>query len=461
MNEKERQELLSLLNVPMFNLDEHLLLLFEYFLEATQPKKEEWFSSILPDQTFDDLFVRRLLSELNKKIEQYFIWKQLENREGIKSLLLLSAYRERRLYRHFDGLKRRKTKPDLFEYASDSFFYEYQYLAEEDKKTTEMGLRIPKTNTAENLLQLDLFYITEKLRFFYEIDNSKHIIETDDLIHLRDETIQLAQSPPFNEYVQIQLYLKILDTLPPISSDVAFKESKELFIKNLSLFGDREKRFFYLALINFWIRKINKGVPDALRQCFQLYQEMEKQGLLVQGEHITPWSYKNIITAALLLNEVNWAQRFITKYKDALREEHRTDAFYFNSAKLNFALKKYGKVLSNLQKVEHEDIFYGLDSRILLMKSYYYTHEIEALLSLTDSFRIYLKRKRKIPDERKKRYLTLIRFIRNYFHTNPRDLARFKRLKKNIAASPKFIEKNWLTEIVEKKIKEVEKLYNK
>ncbi len=225
------------------------------------------------------------------------------------------------------------------------------------------------------------------------------------------------------------------------------------------LLSQAEEYDIYQALVNFCIRKINKGEPESLLKCFQLYQEMEEKDLLIQGKYLRPWTYKNIITAALRLNEVNWTKNFIHKYKNKLSEEHRDNAFYYNSAKFNFHLKKYDKVLSFLQKVEYEDVFYGLDARTLMMKIYYLKDETDALTSLTESFRIYLRRKKRMPKERRKTYLNFIKFVKKLSLSHPRDYQTLRQLRNKIEETPKVADKTWLLDAVAEKIKKVETVY--
>ncbi|MGK0389229.1 MAG: hypothetical protein ACI94Y_001969 [Maribacter sp.] len=99
-----------------------------------------------------------------------------------------------------------------------------------------------------------------------------------------------------------------------------------------------------------------------------------------------------------------------------------------------------------LQKVEHDDIFYGLDICALLMKVYYSQNEEEALFSLTDSFRIYFRRKKKIPTERRKTYLNFIKFIRRLITIHPRDYKKIKALKLKIENTDKVADKAWMLE---------------
>src|SRR5690606_2223412 len=120
---------------------------------------------------------------------------------------------------------------------------------------------------------------------------------------------------------------------------------------------------------------------------------------------LTPWSFKNIVTNGLRLSEFDWVEKFIHDYSSRLDEKHRENAVTFNLAQLFFYKKDYPKVISHLSQVEYEDITYNLNSKTLLMASYFELDELEALNSLLDTFRVYLNRNKKIPATRRKHYL--------------------------------------------------------
>lgn len=460
---KEREEFLELLQSSFFNKDKVLVSLFQFFSVTGNCDRRVWFSSCFPDKIYDDLSVRRYLSALNRLLEQYLILKELQEKENYQKELLLPALRKRILTKHYKArlTKTSSVSKSSLDLTSDFFLHQYRMSCEKEKFSLQLNQRKPKEDTEEGILQLDLFYIVEKLRNICELHNSKTIFEMEGQTYLNDEVILLARKEPFNNYPQVKIYSLLLETITQNNKDDAFYELQGLIREHSHLLSIYEEREIYLALVNYCIRKINQGNKESLAECFGLYKKMAEKNLLVSGKNISPWTYKNIITAALRLNELEWTFQFITNYKKQLAEEYRENAFNYNLAKYNFHLKKYHKVLDLLQKVAHDDIFYGLDSRTLLMKVYYNLNEEEALFSLTDSFRIYLKRKKRIPRERRKTYLNFIKFIRRLVTLSPRDYPKLKTLYSKIEDTNKVADKAWILEKVEIKYRMVEYLYKK
>jgi hypothetical protein len=450
LSKEEKREILKMLASPFFNKEKLLLSLFAYFIDEVCPSKEDWFLKEFPSKVFNDLVVRRYLSSLNKLLEQYLTWKELETKEDSKKELLLAALRKRMLNQHYQSRFSKTVKSDKssLDFTSHLFLHQYQLSCDKEKFNKQLNQRQPKENTDEGILQLDLFYVIEKLRHICELHNSRTIFELEERSYLNDEVLELAKEAPFNTYPQVRIYTLLLETITDPDNETAFYELQLSIEKNASLLSPYEEREIYLALINYCIRKINKGNKKSLEECFLLYQKMEKNSLLISGKYISPWTFKNVITAALRLNELEWTVIFIKNYKNKLVEEYRENAFNYNMAKYNFHLKKYHKVLPLLQKVEHDDIFYGLDTRALLMKVYYIQGEEEALFSLTDSFRIYLRRKKKIPAERRKTYLNFIKFVRRLITIHPRDYKKIKALELKIKNTDKVADKAWMLEVI-------------
>jgi len=68
--------------------------------------------------------------------------------------------------------------------------------------------------------------------------------------------------------------------------------------------------------------------------------------------------------------------------------------------------------LSFLQKVNLSDTAYHIETKTLMMKTYYELQEMIPLFSLFDSFNIYLRRSKSISAERKSRYTYFIKYLK-------------------------------------------------
>jgi hypothetical protein len=216
--------------------------------------------------------------------------------------------------------------------------------------------------------------------------------------------------------------------------------------KYILKFPELEAKEIIYSALNYSIRQINKGKREFLREIFELYQEaLDKELLYINGE-LSPWAFKNIVISALRLNEFEWTESFINNYNEKLNVKYRENALSFNLAQLYFYKKEYHRVIQMLQQVEYDDLSYHLNSKSFLMGSYFELDEMEALISLLDSFRVYLNRNKNIPNSRKTHYLNMIKVVKKLAKIIPGDSKQIEKLKKEIVELNAIASKGWIME---------------
>ena len=102
-----------------------------------------------------------------------------------------------------------------------------------------------------------------------------------------------------------------------------------------------------------------------------------------------------------------------------------------------------------LRFVEYDDITYNLNSKAILLQTYYETDEIESLYSLFESFRVYLNRSKSIPEGKKSDYKNLIKFTKKLTRIQPGDEKALHKLKDEIKETKRLASRKWLEEKIE------------
>jgi tetratricopeptide (TPR) repeat protein len=217
-------------------------------------------------------------------------------------------------------------------------------------------------------------------------------------------------------------------------------------------FPKQEALQLYYSAINYCIRRINKSDQKFLEESFQLYNELVENEIIFINDELSPWDFKNIIVLALRLGKYNWTEGFILNYNHKLPETSRENAVTYNLAQLYFYQKQYEKVIEQLQNVEYEDVSYNLNSKSMLIATYYEMDEIEPLYSLFESFRAYLNRHKDISNERRKLYSNLIRITKKLTKLSPGDAKSLEKIKTEMTQTKNIASANWLKE----KISELE-----
>ena len=76
----------------------------------------------------------------------------------------------------------------------------------------------------------------------------------------------------------------------------------------------------------------------------------------------------------------------------------------FNLARVSWYKKKYDDVLSYLNQVLYNDVWYNLNARTLLLAAYYELDEILPLESLLQSFNAWVRREKALTKVKKSEF---------------------------------------------------------
>ena len=439
---------------PYFNRNEASVRLFEWIKEDLRepmmsiPTKVELWKVCFGDEEYNDGRFRKLQSDLLKLIENYYSQEVFEANPIHQAKYLLESIYEKGL----EGLQSSalKTAQRLIEdqkFKPSSFYY-YQYEIEQSIYYLNRFLveRSTKSNIESIALNLDRFYLGEKLRYYCTILNHQHLAALDYKMLFIDEIIEHVEKHDYSDVPPILIYYQILLTYKEPEDKKHYDQLKALIEKYIQLFPESEAKEIIDATLNYSIKRMNAGEEEYVREAFNLYIKSLENGLLLIKDQITPWSFKNIVTIGLRLKEFDWIENFIHNYSMLLDERYRDNAITFNLAQLYFYKKDYPKVISQLSQVEYDDITYNLNSKTLLMASYYELDEIEALGSLLDTFRVYLSRNKEIPPTRRKHYLNTISIVKKLSKIVPGETKEIEKLKQEIDNTQGIVSKNWILE---------------
>ncbi|MDZ4747662.1 MAG: hypothetical protein SH808_04195 [Saprospiraceae bacterium] len=440
---------------PFFNRNDSIVHLFEWIKndlkeEMTEPFAKEvlWSVCFGKKEQFDDGRFRKLQSDLLRLVEEFYAQEVFEANSIHKAKYLLEAIYDRNLTElQASALKtaKRFAEEQILKPASH---YYYKYEIEQrtfllNRFQTERSI---KSNIEDIARNLDRFYLAEKLRYYCTILDHQNLIEIDYKMLFIDEIIEHVKSNDYSDTPPIKIYYQILLCYKEPNNRQHFDSIKELIKKHIHIFPEIEVAEILDSALNYCIKQTNQGHSEFVVEAFNLYQEWLPRGLLLVQGKLTPFHFKNIVFAGLRLNEFDWVEKFIHDYSVHLDEKHKFNAITFNLAQLYFYKKEYNKVIQQLSQVEYDDITYNLNSKTLLMASYYELDEIEALGSLLDAFRIYLNRNKDIPSTRRKHYLNTISLIRKLAKTIQGDIPKVEKLIQEVETTQGVVSKNWILE---------------
>ncbi len=439
---------------PYFNKDETLKQLFEVFLrsinsrKAVELGKEEIWEGLNIGKAFDDVRFRKYCSDLLKLVEGFLAQQVYEGTPLHKANFLMQSIGNRKMEELFSGAIRSAKRLSEKEPHKPASYYYYQYEIEKNYyDLTGFDVKRGQVSNVEAIANnLDVFYIAEKLRYYclvlsrqYQLSHEYEILFIDEIIN-HIEKYNYQEVPPVAVYYQIFLALNDSENL-----DHYFLLKKLLEKYGLE-FPNKEASNIYTYALNYCTRKINKGHQNFLQEIFDLYVDLLNKEIILDKGEIIPWHFKNIVTVSLRLGKFGWTENFIMNYGKKLPETSRENMLTYNLAQLYFYEKKYNKVIEQLQFVEYTDVTYNINSKSMLIATYYELEEIEPLYHLLDSFKVYLNRHKDIADQMKKLYSNLIKFTKKLVKIRPGDKNAIEKIKKELEMTKNVASIRWLRE---------------
>ncbi len=455
----ETNRLRKYLQSPYFNKNQTLIDLFERLVSDAQSEKNKalekedvWMLLGLP-QPFDDVRFRKYYSDLLKLVEGYLCQQVYEAdpvRQAADLIQAVGQKKMEKLYNSTMKTARRLSEDRPFRHAQHHL---KQYLIELNyyqlmEFETKRGAR---TNVEEIANSLDAFYLSEKLRIYASVLTQQHFVSQQYKVKLIDEIVAyLRTNDDYRRHTPaVAIYFQVFLTLSEPDDLEHYFKLKELLDQFGLLFPQDEALDLYGYALNYCIRKINHGNQDFLEELFILYNQLIDKQIIFLNDEFSPWDFRNIVVIALRLGRYAWVEKFIFDFNHKIPEIYRDNAVTYNLAQLYFYQKKYDKVIEQLRNVEYEDVSYNLNSKTMLLTTYYETDEYEPLYSLFDSFRTYINRQNNIPKDRKENYKNLIKFTKKLTKIMPGDKEAVQKLKEEIAATGNVASLPWLQEKIE------------
>jgi hypothetical protein len=451
---KELVRFRKFLASPIFNEEALYIKLYDFILPQLKANKIESLdrkklkAKLFPREPFGNQDYARLFSNFSRKIESFLVFeKQRKNTIGGLTTLL-EVLNERELVKYFPDLHNYTKKVKLRTALLDSEYYLQQFKIDAQQNLF-LEIRQQRT-TDKNLLQtlrsLDEFYIINKLRYCAAMLHYKSFLAMQGEVAFLNEILAYLGKKAFDDVPLINIYRQIIFCFTQSENEEHYEQLTELIYQHQKNIGQQILKDVYSFAMVYCISMINYGKMEYQRRLFELYERALPLGLMLKKGEMSPWDFKNITTVALRVGENKWTLNFINVYKNFVSEAERRNAYTFNLARYYFFERKFDKVLPLLQDVAYTDIFYQLDSKTTLMKTYYELGEYLPLMALKESFRILLRRKKLISDQNRVNYMNFIRFTMKLYRIDVKDRKKLEGLKSAIEKATNVADKGWLVE---------------
>jgi hypothetical protein len=447
----EMRDLKKFVRNPLFNRRSEvpaLLDLLEKSLKTDRaiPDKERAFREVFGKAEHNDHRVRLAMSFLYQLTGQFLAVQSFLHDQPRYRRHLATIFRQRNLHEPFTKTwEEAAAAQQALPLRNADFFEEnYQLLLEKHRFAVETQT-VDRLDFQELSDRLDHAFLARKLWQACFMLSHQSVSDARYRFGLLDAALAHMEHSDALGLPAISIYYHCYRALTEPGEPHHFQQFKSLLMQYDALFPVEELRDLYILAINFCIRQYNAGNQAYLSEQFEFYKKgFENKYFLIDGV-LSRYTYQNAATIGLVLHELEWVDRFVHEYRNALREEQREGLFSFNLARLEYSRRNLGKALQLLQKAEYKDIMLGLAAKTLQLKIFYELQEFDLLESHLQAIRAFIRRK-KMARYQLENYLNTVYFTQKMLETNVFDKEARAALRREIEGTKAVAEKEWLLE---------------
>lgn len=466
LDTRERTRFRELVYSPFFNKNSKIRRLTDYLLRYApgfqDPALEK--ESIYPvvfgaEVPYDELKLNNVISDTLQLLYEFLTQQALEQEPPTKRAFLMKAFLRRRMERHIPQSARRyRQLLARSEGRSHQYYYHRQLLAGQmDRHALLHQERGYNEHLQEMSDALDRYYFCHKLRTACDMASRNKAINAGYECHFIDTLLRafengpawLRQEPALQTYYQTLLMLRE-------EEERYYREVRRLLFRNPHVFPKEELNDLYDYVQNFCVKKVNSGQTQYYEQILSLYKEMLGRQLLLRNGYLTQWTYINILTTGIRLQDLEWTEQFVRTYREHLAPEVRDNVYTYSLATLEFERKNYQQALQSLQDVEFSDAFYHMAAKIIQLKSYYELEETEPFFSLLEASRKYIRRNRQLSGYQKQSNASFLKIAGKLNNlrlqlgvgSQQRLQPQLRQLEQELAQAKAVANKGWLREKV-------------
>lgn len=450
LNTQELEGFYKWLKSPLHNSDEKLIELFNYIssrrtITATTVAKKRTFKAIYPNEEYDDLKLRRLMSKGCQAIEKFVAFWMLKKDDFLQKKYWIDYLKDRQCVKLAQQqLAQQQQRLPANPLRNHSYYYQAYQLEQAHFEQAALQSRMQTTNLQTIFDHFSTAFVVENLRYACVAVSHENLYKTSYSIPLLNSILELVEQGVYDEVPTIQMYYHAYQALTQTENVQHFEQLTAGLTAYQHLLPLKESGDLYMLAINYCIKHINSSESERfMQQGFALYKQGLEAGIFIENGVLSRFTYKNVVTLGLRLGKYDWIEHCIPTYAPYLEERYRANYEHYLQSKLYFAKGDYDQAMQRLIQVEYQDLFLNLDAKTMLMKIYYETQSFDALEAFFHSFTIYLQRK-SILVHHQKNYLNIIRLTKKLLEFIPYDKNYKRNLIEQIQETHPLTERQWL-----------------
>lgn len=458
---------------PFYNNHSTLIKLFnelkKYYPEFKNNKltKENLYSKVNKGKRYNDVVFRKYISNMTKLAEEYLNVLEIRSQKEKIDLNILNQLFRRNLIELMEKKikiieKRYKYNNDYYEdyYFNMHVFHKIKYNNYSAINKTELFYE-NVVSSQSNLINYFLFNsladfkILQTQKYTFKISEELNSIEIFyKCFDFKKFILMLKDAKGITEKESNLLELYYLDYQLSQS-----KNDPDNYFKFKSKISECEKYlsknllYFYISQLNLYcLMEIANGRNELERELFENYKSMLERDLFSDDSvnRMNLSEYRAILTAAIRVKEIDWAEYFINHYRNYITENERENVFNYGYALLLFEKNEYVESLNQLTKVKLDSFIYSVDSYILRLQIYYELNYFDTTVSLIDTFRHYIRNNKIISADLNLKYNNFLRYYKKILKLKKKpEFTEIINFKKMLEEEKITLKKKWMLEKAE------------
>lgn len=231
---------------------------------------------------------------------------------------------------------------------------------------------------------------------------------------------------------------------------------KDIIFKMADMLSNNLLYTFFSHLNIYYLLNISVKNEELNRDLFENYKFMIERGLYISEDRgfINFSEYRTILLYSLRLKEYDWAEKFISEYKNFHNPVEKENIYIYSKALLNFEKKDFEGAMQMISVLRISDMIMKMDSDIILLLIYFEMDYIDNALSLIDSFRHYMLENKILSKDVIKNHIDFLKFYRFLLMNKNNNIkpAESDKIKSEIMNHNNLRRKSWLLEKLENNV---------
>lgn len=426
----EFKELGKFINSPFFNSNKSLIklyLLLKKHYPGFEFTAEDAFKFLFPGKVFYIARIRQLFAEMYQLCEDFLAHKSLNADNFTKKYYIIKELEKNKLDTLFlTNVKKLEEELDSSKKGEDS------YKRRGELESVIVDFHLDRNNQHKiqyHILRRGEYYMNS---IMYWLDCQINDVLANEANYGKINEPNIAGafisninlegfSGWLNENMRPQFtYTAIfcnllLMQLHPENESYYFK-SKELIFDNFDLFEDDIKKLLIITLLNYCTFKDDNILFS--KEVFELDKislPFVKVDFLYSGFFSSPIFYLNTVKNALMLNEIEWTEKFINDFTQYIQDDERESNRNLALASLAFKKSEFEESLKYLNQIKLSDPTFKPIFKWLILKVYYELDMIEPGLSAIDSLHHFVYNTKELNNKRKQILLSQINIVNELY----------------------------------------------